>query len=325
MSCHPLFEKRILIVSGKGGVGRTTVAVVLARAAERQGKRVLLAQIDSPERLARLLGTPVPNGGRVVPISPLLWAVNMNARTALQEYTAMVLHNETVARALLDNRAVRAFLGAVPGLDAYAMLGKAWFHTTEKLQGKPRFDLVILDAPASGHVATMLKVPHAITTSMPRGPLATDAAAMETLFKDPAATAFVIVTRAEELPATEAADLARTVRDTLGIPLGPVIVNAVPPAFLSAPALRDALKVAGQGSSELAETARCVALWTERRQEAEAHLQRLAEDPGLPRWELAALPSADLGPVEVAILTSQLLLAAEVRSNPAAAPDPENS
>ena len=94
----------------------------------------------------------------------------------MREYGVMVLRSELVTRALFENRAVRGFLGAIPGLDAYAMLGKAWWHTTETVDGRPRYDLVIFDGPASGHAALMLRIPQAILTAMPKGPLARDAA-----------------------------------------------------------------------------------------------------------------------------------------------------
>src|SRR5256885_10197559 len=190
----PLFQRRLLILSGKGGVGRTTVAAALARAAVHAGKRVLLAQMDSPERLGRLLGHQEGIGSEVTAVSEGLDAVNMTARRALHQYGLMVLRYEALYRTVFENRAVQGFLDAVPGLDAYAMLGKAWWHTTERLHGQPRYDLVILDAPASGHTATMLRIPRAIVDTMPRGPLARDAVAMGELFRDPARSSFVIVT-----------------------------------------------------------------------------------------------------------------------------------
>ena len=82
---------------------------------------------------------------------------------------------------MFDNRAVRGVLGAIPGLDAYALLGKAWWHTTEMRDGRPRYDLVIFDGPASGHAALMLRIPQAILNVMPKGPLAGDARAIKEL------------------------------------------------------------------------------------------------------------------------------------------------
>ena len=108
-----------------------------------------------------------------------------------------------VSRAVFENRAVRGLLGAIPGLDAYALLGKAWWHTTEMRDGRPRYDLVVFDGPASGHAALMLRIPQAILNAMPKGPLARDARDIKELLQDPARAALVIVTLAEDLPARE--------------------------------------------------------------------------------------------------------------------------
>jgi Mrp family chromosome partitioning ATPase len=303
-----LLDRRFLILSGKGGVGRTTVAAALARAAVRAGKRVLLAQMDSPERLPRLLGHPAAIGPEVTTVGDCLDAVNMSARSALHQYGVMVLRYEALYRTVFENKAVRSFLAAVPGLDAYAMLGKAWWHTTELQGGRPRYDLVILDAPASGHAATLLRIPRAILEAMPKGPLARDAAAINDLVKDPARSAFVIVTLAEELPARETVDLARIVRAELELPLGPLIVNGLPPPILSHPSLRAALGLlqAATGDAALDATLEGARLLADRRAEAEQVLASLQRDPALPTIELPRLPTTDCGPAEIDQLAATL-------------------
>ena len=102
-------------------------------------------------------------------------------QSSIHEYGLKVLRSELVTRAVFENRAVRGLLGAIPGLDAYALLGKAWWHTTEMRDGRPRYDLVIFDGPASGHAALMLRIPQAILNVMPKGPLAGDARAIKEL------------------------------------------------------------------------------------------------------------------------------------------------
>jgi hypothetical protein len=328
----PLLERRFILVSGKGGVGRTTVAAALARAAADAGKRVLIAQASAAERLGRLFGRYGPIGTDVLPLAPGIDAVNMTPQSALHQYGLMMLRSELVYRALFENRAVRGFLGAIPGLDAYAMLGKAWWHTTETQGGgpggRPRYDLVILDGPASGHATLMLRIPGAILQAMPRGPLAGDARAMRALLTDPERAALVIVTLAEELPARETAELAAAARGPLQIPLGPVVVNAVPSDALSgpeadavlAPLLRDGN---GQGSDPpdpLGVTLSLAASLRSHRRVADAALERLRRDPGGPLVVLPRLPSADLGPADVADLAARLAAAtrAESPGNPAA-------
>jgi len=316
-----LFDRRLLILSGKGGVGRTTVAAALARAAAARGKRVLIAQTDAVERLGKMLGRAAPIGPTVVDVAPGIAAVNMTPRESLHQYALMVLRYETVYRALFDNRVVRGFLSAIPGLDAYAMLGKAWWHTTEETKGTARrwlYDLVILDGPASGHATAMLKIPRAILDAVPAGPLARDARTMSELLSDASRTALVIVTRPEELPAGETVELAATARGTLQIPLGPVIVNAVPASRLTGEPLSsaiDLLLLRGVSDDErLARTVSLAAGQRAQRRTAEAVLASLEKDPGLPLVTLPWLPSTALGPAEIDRLASTLAASPAIAS-----------
>lgn len=329
----PLLDLRFVIISGKGGVGRTAVAAALARVAAARGKRVLLAQTNAVERLGRMLGHPQPIGPTVTEIAPGLAAVNMTPRESLHEYALMVLRYEAVYRALFDNRFVRGFLGAIPGLDAYAMLGKAWWHTTEdELPGKagrstgagasaghgaprrPRHDLVILDGPASGHSAAMLRIPRSIGASVPAGPLLRDARAIAATLSDPAQTAMVIVTRPEELPAAETIELATTARRELGIALGPIIVNAMPPGRLAAEPVASLLDRAGDGAGDevLARTLAMAAGQRAHFETARTVLALLARNPGQPLVTLPWLPSTDLGLREIDRLASVLAAAPEI-------------
>jgi anion-transporting ArsA/GET3 family ATPase len=301
MGLTALLDRRLLILAGKGGAGRTTVAAALARAAVRAGKRVLLAQTNAPPRLAHMLGWPETIGPEIVAVGDRLWAVNMNQRAAMREYMLKVLRYETVYRALFENRAMRSFLGALPGLEAWAMLGKTWWHTTEREGGRPKYDLIILDGPGSGHIMTMLRAPAAVQAAMPMGPLARPAAAAHALLSDPDQTAVLIVTLAEELPARETVVLARGVRETLRMPLGPLIVNAVPPDSAGQPELREILERVenAQLSPALASTLSGAAVLAARRDDAERILENLARDPGLPMIQLPRMPTNDLGPAEI--------------------------
>jgi anion-transporting ArsA/GET3 family ATPase len=308
MDATPLFDRRIVIVAGKGGAGRTTVAAALARAAVRAGKHVLLAQTSAPPRLAHLLGCPEGIGSEIVAVGERLWAVNMNERAALREYLLKVLRYDSLYRALFDNRAMRSFLGAFPGLDAWAMLGKAWWHTTEREGDRNKYDLLILDGPAAGHIVTLLRAPAAVEAAMPLGPLARPAAAARTLLSDPARAALCIVTLAEELPARETVVLARVVRESLRIPLGPLIVNAVPPAVAGYPELRTVLdRLADQSAdSGLDSTLAGAAILAARRNDAERIIEGLRRDPALPMIQLPRMPTNDIGPAEVEQLSRLL-------------------
>jgi anion-transporting ArsA/GET3 family ATPase len=227
-----LDDKRFLIVTGKGGVGKTTVCAAEALALAARGKRVLIAMCNAKERLSAMLGSDLV-GNQVVLVSQNVWAVNMDPETALEEYGLLMLKSRTLYKLLFDNKYVRTFFRAVPGMAEWSMLGKAWWHTTEVgADGRPRFDVVILDAPATGHGLDMLRVPKVIVDVVPPGLLRRDAERAWKMFQDPATSAVILVTLPEEMPTSETIELAHALRDELNLPIGKVVVNAVlPPLF----------------------------------------------------------------------------------------------
>ncbi len=156
----------------------------------------------------------------------------MEPEKALEEYGTLILHSRALYKTLFDNRYVRTFLRAVPGMHEWAMLGKAWWHTTETASdGILKYDVVILDAPATGHGLDMLRVPKVILDVVPPGLLRRDAERAWNMFQDPETCAIVLVTLPEEMPTTETIELARAL-DELGLPIARVVVNGVlPPLF----------------------------------------------------------------------------------------------
>jgi anion-transporting ArsA/GET3 family ATPase len=228
-----LAKRRFLFVTGKGGVGKTTVSGALALAFAAHGKRVLVCMCNTKERLSAILGTrPIPDD--VVSVGHNIWAVNISPEKALEEYGALVIKVRALARAVFENKYTKTFFRAVPGLYEWAMLGKAWFHTTETLaDGSPRFDVVLFDAPATGHGADMLRVPKVILDVVPPGVLRRDAETAWAMLQDPAKSGVVIVTLPEEMPVTETLELIETVRGELRLPVLQLVINGVIPPLLS--------------------------------------------------------------------------------------------
>ncbi|AKU97539.1 Arsenical pump-driving ATPase [Labilithrix luteola] len=237
----PLETKRFLIVTGKGGVGKTTVCAAEALALAQKGKRVLVCMCNAKERLSTMLGS-APIGHEITPVAQNVWAVNMDPESALQEYGQMALHSKTLFKLLFDNKYVRTFFRAVPGMQEWTMLGKAWWHTTEtRSDGSNVYDVVILDAPATGHGLDMLRVPKVILDVVPPGLLRRDAERAWNLFRDPENCAVVLVTLPEEMPTSETIELARAINVELELPIGKIVVNGVLPPLFS-PEERTALE-----------------------------------------------------------------------------------
>jgi anion-transporting ArsA/GET3 family ATPase len=227
-----LEKKRFLIVTGKGGVGKTTVCAAEALALAAKGKRVLICMCNAKERLSAMLGSELI-GPDVKSVAPNVWAVNMDPELALAEYGMMALHSKTLFKLLFDNKYVRTFFRAVPGMQEWTLLGKAWWHTTEtRSDGSWLYDVVILDAPATGHGLDMLRVPKIILDVVPPGLLRRDAERAWKMFQDPETCAVVLVTLPEEMPTTETIELAQALREELNLPIGKIVVNCVlPPLF----------------------------------------------------------------------------------------------
>lgn len=244
------FDQKFLFVTGKGGVGKSTVAVALSRHLAKNGRRVLLAGTDAAP-LARLLGGDPPTKEISVQLgasaSGELSTVLIEPEAAIREYGELILRSSLAVSAVFDNRYSRSFLRAVPGLHQWAVLGKAWFHAVEEVDGRPRFDSVVFDAPATGHGLEMLRVPKVIRDAAPPGPLRRDAEAAWQMLQDPAQAGVALVTLPEELPISESLTLQDEL-SKLGLTVAATVLNAkLTPAFPSGE---------GDASSGLAELER---------------------------------------------------------------------
>jgi len=286
-----LLNLRFVTVVGKGGVGKTTVAAALAVAAARRGKRVLIAMCNAKERISQLLEVG-PIGPTNVRVLPGVDAVNMSPKVALEEYGMMVLKVRALYRAIFENRLVSAFLRGTPGIEAWSMLGKAQFHAYETLpDGRPRYDMVILDSPATGHGLEMLRVPRVLLDVAPPGLLRREAERAWQLFSDPKRAGALLVTLAEDMPTSESIELYAALTNELHLPVAALAVNGVMPVLFDARE-RDWLSTAARETapSELVHSlVQAGRRRTERERVQSESLERLAKELPLTRFELPQL------------------------------------
>jgi anion-transporting ArsA/GET3 family ATPase len=203
-----LLSRRLLVLSGKGGVGKSVVGMALAVAAHRRGKRVLFVEVDADLPAARVLGNEAG-----------LSSVNLNPPDVMDEYVQKTVRVDLLARKVLQSPVYRRFFAAAPGLADLMVLGKVMVlvEAHARWSQRPVHDLVILDAPATGHGLAFLKVPLAASEAVPVGPVGNNARRILRLLRDPERTALGIVAIPEEMAAVEAAEMNRLAADDVGI------------------------------------------------------------------------------------------------------------
>jgi len=228
-----LLEHRLVIVTGKGGTGKTTVAAALGLAAARAGQRVLVAEMTPDEQIPRLVAPGSQNAGYAGrELRPGLRSMFVDPFAALGEYLGLQLRTPGLVRRLLDTQAFRQLMNAAPGWRELITLGKVWHLEQMSERGAPRYDLIVVDAPATGHGVTFLNAPRVVVSAVRAGPLRRHSQLVEQMLEDPDRTLLLPVSLAEELPARETAELVARVRADVGIAVDRVIVNAVaPPPF----------------------------------------------------------------------------------------------
>ena len=305
-----LFQKRLILVCGKGGVGRSTVAAAIATTCAKAGRNTLLFETNANDRFGDYFGKPAV-GTSVVALAPNLSGVNTTPAAALEEYGLMILKFRTAYEMVFENRVTKAFLRAVPGLDDYALLGKAWFHTTEQKRGKATWDTVVFDMPASGHSLSMLRIPKVIMETVPEGPLTRDARTISALLADPERTAAVVVTLAEEMPANEGKELSDKLLSELNITTQHVIANQVYPAVVSSGPAKQILQAFETTAPHDPTVAALLAhgrLMRDRHALNQLYLTQLRNSIAAPLTEVAMRFTAlgNLTPADIAAIAEQL-------------------
>lgn len=197
-----LFNARIRFVSGKGGVGKSSLTLALALIGARHGKRVLLCETNPQRSVARLIETE-PLTGEVREVLPGIHMVALIPKECIREYARMIIRFAPLYKMVFENQLVQHFLSAVPSLAEMVMLGKLWFHDGERDGSRLRYDWILVDSPASGHLLSLLRAPESLARLLNAGPMRKIAADLGEMLHNPARTRLDIVTAPEELPINE--------------------------------------------------------------------------------------------------------------------------
>lgn len=306
-----IFDRRVIFVLGKGGVGRTTVAAALALAATRAGKRTIAVEVASQHRLARLFEPAGDPGFDETPLHPGLTGLSIDPQRALEEYLALTIRVRAIAERLAESKGFGYVAAAAPGLREIVTLGKIW-HLTESRSrdGERRYDLVVVDAPATGHGIGLLRTPGQWVEIARVGRINAEAQAVSELLEDRERTGIVLVTLPEEMPVAETIDALGRLREAR-LDAEQIVVNGVYPALFAGD--EEALLAGARPGGEVAAAALTAALSHHaRRRQQEEELARLAAGADVPRVELPFLfrPSIDLDAIgDLADLLGPLLRA----------------
>jgi anion-transporting ArsA/GET3 family ATPase len=287
-----LLDKRLVLVTGKGGVGKTTVAVALGLVAARRGKRVVLCEVAGRDRMSRLV--------------PELTTVSVDPDDAKREWLRYQLKSRTLAGALGASSLFQYLTAAAPGLSELVTMGKLWdLAQIEPRAGGAAFDLAIVDAPATGHGLAMFRAPSTYASIARLGPVGRHAERIDSFLRDPAQTGVLTVALPEEMPVNETVEFERALRRELDVTIDAIVVNAVHPSRFKKEDVRRLEKAEVDG--KVARAAIEAALAEHRRARGEhAQVRRLRRAATAPVVTLPRVFEPELGREDVERLSLEL-------------------
>ena len=244
-----MLDKRLVYVTGKGGVGKTTVAAALGLTAARAGKRTVIAEVAQQERISQTFGH-APAGFNETQVADGLWTFSIDPEEAKQEWLRHQLHSGALAGLLNSSRIFSALTAAAPGLAEVVTMGGIWELAQlqrRAAKGAP-YDLVIVDAPATGHGLALLRAPRTFADIARVGPVKNHAERIHAFTADPKVTAIVAVALAEEMPVNETIDLEGRLKEEMGLKLAVALVNGVLPERFTKADVEAMSSVDGAGS-----------------------------------------------------------------------------
>lgn len=235
-----LLGRTVLLVTGKGGVGKSTVTASLARRAAASGKRVLLVELESVSRVAPLFGLRKV-GPEPTRAAPNLDVMGLDSMDSLRFFALQQLKVATLVNLAMRNKAVESFFQAVPAIKPMLFLYHLWRLETEHgPTGDRRWDLIVCDLPTTGFAVGMYAIPKTLAQVFRLGPIANYAEGMRQLLADPRRSGVVLVALPEDMPVVETLELHASLRSRFGVEAAAIVLNGVFPELLQ-PAEADAV------------------------------------------------------------------------------------
>jgi len=266
-----LRDRQLLYVTGKGGVGKTTVAAALGLAAARAGRRTIVCEVAEQDRVSRAFRREGVVAETEVQLADSLWAITIDPQRALEEWLGKQIGGVGL-RVLARSSAFQYFVAAAPGAKELITIAKVWeLAQRERWDKRNRtYDLVVVDAPSSGHGLAMLTTPRTFGEIARVGPIRRQAYRVRDLLGDPERTGYVAVALPEEMPVNETLELEQRLPEAVGAGLEAIVVNGMWPDRFSA-ADADVMRASSDGDP----TIRAALTSYERARGQRSHLRRL--------------------------------------------------
>jgi anion-transporting ArsA/GET3 family ATPase len=302
-----LLDKRLLFVTGKGGVGKSTIAVSLGLAAAAQGKRTIVCEIASQENTSRLFKR-AQFGFHEVELEENLWAISIDPDESMREYVLLQLKVRAMRDLLFRSRIFTYLAAATPGLKELVTIGKIWelAQLDRKVKKGRKYDLVIVDAPATGHGIGFLQTPRTFANIARVGPIHSQARELDRFITDQRSTGTAIVALPEEMPVNESALLERELRDEIGVSVDRIYMNAIYPERFSSEEAERFEAASGESEGAAQEALRAALSERRRSRSHRAQLARLRRRVSTPVKTLPFIFEPELGVEEARMLAARL-------------------
>jgi anion-transporting ArsA/GET3 family ATPase len=302
-----LLDKRLVVVTGKGGVGKSTVALALALAAAREGKRTILCEVASQEHLSHVFHR-AQVGFREVEMADNLWAISIDPDEAMREYVLLQLKVKAMRDLLFRSRVFTYLAAATPGLKELVTIGKIWELALDdrKVKQGRKYDLVILDAPATGHGVGFLQTPRTFANVARVGMIRQQADALDGFLRDPRRTGVAIVALPEEMAVNETTALERGLEGDVGVHVDRIFLNGLYPERFSPDETEQLGGLAANGDGAVRAAGRAGVSESRRARAQREQVARLEELTEAPLTSLPFLFEPQLGVEEIGMLAGAM-------------------